>query len=194
MQKIALTGGIGSGKSFVASIFELFGIPVYHADREAKRLMYQNRELKTKIKSIFGKKAYYRNGRPDRRFIASRVFNNKTLLRKLEGLIHPAVQTDFRIWAESQHAPYVIEESALIHEIKAQSNFDKIILVIADKETRIERVMKRDGSTREQVLKRMKEQLPDQIKIRQSDYIINNNGDESLIRQILKIHRNLQRL
>lgn len=192
MLKIALTGGIGSGKTLVAAIFGLLGIPVYYADKEAKRLMYRNIELKTKIKTILGKKAYHSNGRPDRKYIAGRVFTDKSLLRKLEGLIHPAVQSDFRLWAERQDAPYVIEESAIIHEIKAQANFDGIILVVADKETRINRVMTRDGSSRKEVLERMSEQLPDENKIKKSDFIINNNGDESLIRQITEIHRILQ--
>ena len=115
---MGLTGGIGSGKSFVAKRFELLGVPVYYADKEAKRLMYQDSQLKSSIKTLLGKKAYHNNGRPNRSYIAKKIFNDKDLLGGINKLVHPAVKLDFEIWAEQQHSKYVLEESALIFEHK----------------------------------------------------------------------------
>jgi len=191
MYKVGITGGIGSGKSTVARIFESIGIPVYYADKEAKRLMNKNPSLKQDIKLLLSNNAYHINGRLNRKYIAERVFKDKGLLEQLNNLVHPAVRYDFENWAEQQESFYVLEESALIFEIKGQSYFDATILVIADKETRIERVIKRDKSSRKAVIDRMNNQLSDEIKIPLADHIVSNNGVKSLIEQVLKIHRKL---
>jgi dephospho-CoA kinase len=147
MYKVGITGGIGSGKSTVARIFESIGIPVYYADKEAKRLMNKNQSLKQDIRILLSNQAYHKNGRLNRKYIAERVFKDKALLEQLNNLVHPAVRNDFESWAELQESSYVLEESALVFEIEGQSYFDATILVIADKETRIERVIKRDKSS-----------------------------------------------
>ncbi len=191
---IGLTGGIGSGKSYVGRFFNQFDIPIYLADKEAKRLMIQDPVLKSSIKSLLGKDSYHRNGRPNRPYIAQLVFNNKKLLKSLNKLVHPAVQADFRSWANQQKAPYAIEESALLFEIKAGDKFDKIILVTAPKDIRINRVIKRDNVTKERVLNRMKNQLSDQKKIPLSDFVIINDGKEDIAKQVQKIHNQILKL
>ena len=191
MYKVGITGGIGSGKSTIARIFESIGIPVYYADKEAKRLMNKNPSLKQDIKLLLSNEAYHKNGRLNRKYIAERVFKDKALLAQLNNLVHPAVRYDFESWAERQENSYVLKESALIFEIKGQSYFDATILVIADKETRIERIIKRDKSNRKAVIDRMNNQLSDEIKIPLADHIVSNNGVNSLIEQVLKIHRKL---
>jgi len=193
--KVAITGGIGSGKSFVAKIFEVYGIPVYYADKEAKRLMYRSQELKAEIKMLLGKEAYYRNGRLNRGYIAGLVFNNKALLKKLNGLVHPAVKKDFVAWSERQKAPYVLEEAAIVFEIGSDKNFDKVILVVADKAIKVERLKRRDGSDEAAINSRMKNQWSDKKKLPLADYVVENNGPgtQSLIKQIDRIHKDLVR-
>lgn len=196
MLKIGITGGIGSGKSFVAKIFEMYGIPVYYADKEAKRLMYQSQTLKSSIKDLLGNEAYHRNGRLNRPYIASKIFAEKKLLKKMNGLVHPAVKVDFLKWAERQTAPYVLEESAIIFENGLDKGFDKVILVVADKEVRIQRVMKRDKISKEQVKARMKQQFTDEKKVPLADYIIDNSGGkkDGLIKQLNALHHKLLEL
>ncbi len=191
MLKIALTGGMGSGKTFIGNIFAGLGIPVYNADTEAKKLMYTNRILKQKIKALLGKNAYYRNGRLDRTYVAKKIFGNSSLLKKINALVHPVVQQDFQEWANKQASKYVIEESALIFEINAQSNFDKVILVTADEEIRINRIIKRDKLSKKVIEKRLENQWPEERKIPLAHFVIENNGTRSLIRQVFKIHRTL---
>jgi len=191
MIKVGLTGGIGSGKSFVAKLFEALNIPVYSADKEAKRLMWRDGKLKHDIKNLLGVEAYHSNGRLNRQFIASKVFENKTLLTKLNALVHPAVREDLNYWFSQQVSPYAIQEAALIFETGKSEFFDKIITVVADKELRISRTMKRDKCTRQSVLSRMKNQMPQDQKAERSDYIIDNNGSKSLIQQVYAIHRQL---
>ena len=192
MLKVGLTGGIGSGKSFVAKRFELLGVPVYYADKEAKRLMYQDSQLKSSIKALLGIKAYHNNGRPNRPYIAKKIFNDKDLLGGINKLVHPAVKLDFEIWAEQQHSKYVLEESALIFEHK-MTHFDAVILVTASKEVRIKRVMKRDGATEAQIESRMNQQLPDSAKRERADYVLVNEGLDmiSLDNKVKEIHKSL---
>jgi dephospho-CoA kinase len=153
--------------------------------------MNKNQSLKQDIRILLSNQAYHKNGRLNRKYIAERVFKDKALLEQLNNLVHPAVRNDFESWAELQESSYVLEESALVFEIEGQSYFDATILVIADKETRIERVIKRDKSNRNAVIDRMNNQLSDEIKIPLADHIVSNNGDKSLIEQVLKIHRQL---
>ena len=190
--KVGLTGGIGSGKSFVAKRFEIMGVPVYYADKEAKRLMYQDQHLKADIKDLLGVESYHRNGRLNRPYIAQKIFKDKTLLTGINGLVHPKVKLDFEEWANKQQSNYVIEESAIIFENK-MNHFDATVLVIAPKATRLNRVMKRDGITKEQVESRMNKQLPDKKKLKLADYVIENDGTgiSDLDKQIKEIHKSL---
>jgi len=192
--KVGLTGGIGAGKSTVARLFEKLGVPVYYADKEAKRLMWTDIDLKAKIKALLGKDAYHTNGRVNRPFIAKAIFSNKTMLNKINSLVHPAVHNDLAKWMAAQKTKYAIEEAALIFESKGDGFFDKIICVSASKDVRIKRVMKRDGITKKQVERRMASQMPQKKKEAKSDYIVYNDQREELEEQIMQIHTALRKL
>lgn len=191
MLKIAITGGIGSGKSYVAKKFMKLGIPVYFADKEAKKLMSYDPQLKQDIKAAFGHKVYHRNGRLNRAYLAGQIFNDNNLLKLINQLVHPAVQADFIKWANSQKAAYVIEESAIVFENKINHLFDSVILVVADKEERIRRVMKRDKTTREAILTRIGKQLSDKKKIPLANFVIENNKGIDIDKKVLMIHQSL---
>ena len=147
---IGITGGIGAGKSIVSKVFETLGIPKYDADTRAKWLMNNNQKLVDSIRKLFGNNAY-QNGELDRKFIASKAFEDKTLLEQLNQLVHPAVSKDFTEWANQHHTPYLLKEAALIFETGSYKDLDKIITVTAAEPIRIQRVMKRDGRSEEQV-------------------------------------------
>mgnify|MGYP003544881488 FL=1 len=192
MKLIGLTGGIGSGKSTVAGLFRTLGIPVYESDQRAKALMQTNHQVKNEIIALFGPEAYNAEMILNRAWIASKAFTNPTLLKQLNDIVHPAVFQDLIDWTgeETQrNAPYLIQESALLFEEQLAKRFSAIILVVAPEEIRIERVMKRDGVTKEDVQKRINNQLPDIKKIPGSDYVIYNDGVRSLIEQVMDIHR-----
>jgi len=191
LYKVGITGGIGSGKSYVARLFGQYGIPVYYADKEAKRLMNRDKNLKASIKQLLGSEAYHKNGRLNRASVASSIFNDKSLLKKVNALVHPAVKEDFFNWAENQKASYVLEESAIIYENKLTPNFDKVILVIADKDIRIARVKQRDGLSNKQIESRIKNQFSDKKKVSLADFVIENNstGKAALRKQVEKVHK-----
>lgn len=188
MLKIGLTGGIGSGKTTVSRIFKHLGIPVYQADPEAKRLMNSSDRLKSEIISLFGEKAYV-NGKLNNSYIASLVFNHPQRLQELNKVVHPAVREDFNQWTAEHHkCPYVIEEAAILFESGHYRFFDAIVFVSAKKELRIQRVMQRDAVEREEVLKRMDQQLPEEEKMKLSDDIIFNNSKDLILPQVLDLH------
>ena len=189
--KLAITGGIGAGKSFVSSLFETLGIPVYNADTEAKRLMNSDRNLKAAIKQLLGNEAYHKNGRLNRKYLASRVFESSNILTALNRIVHPAVRQDFDSWSQNQKAEYVLKESAIVFEADLAKYFKAVILVVADRDTRIERIIDRDATIKEAVISRMNNQWPDDRKIPLADYIINNDGAESLVKQVHSIHRSI---
>ncbi|HSF90059.1 MAG TPA: dephospho-CoA kinase [Saprospiraceae bacterium] len=192
MKLIGLTGGIGSGKSTVAGLFRTLGIPVYESDQRAKALMQTNPQVRDEIIALFGPEAYDADQKLNRAWIASRAFTNPELLKHLNEIVHPAVFQDLVDWTgeETQrNASYLIQESALLFEEQLEKRFTAIILVVAPEEIRIERVMKRDGVTRDDVVKRINNQLPDIKKIPGSDYVIYNDGTRSLIDQVMDIHR-----
>ena len=189
MKKIGVTGAIGSGKTTVCKMFEVLGVPVYYADDRAKHLMNHNVDLKNKVKQLFGKKAYHRNGRLNRAYIASIVFKDKASLKALNKLVHPAVQKDSDLWFSNQASKYAIKEAALIFEIKGEKHLDKVIVVAAPEALRIERVMRRDKVTKAQVKARMKNQYTQATKLKKADLVIHNDTHDSLIRQVMKIHK-----
>lgn len=193
MLKVGLTGGIGSGKSTVAHIFEQLGIPVYYADKEAKLLMNNNQELKQKIIQFFGEECY-KNGQLDRSFLAAQVFSNPEALATLNSLVHPITLKHAEEWLNQQITPYAIKEAALIFESGGQEFLDIVLGVTAPKAVKIQRTMKRDGSSREQVLSRMEQQLDEEIKMRLCDYVILNDGRTALLPQILLLHEKLKLL
>lgn len=195
-KKVAITGGIGSGKTFVCQIFKTLGVPVYYADEKAKYLMNNNANVINEIKMLFGADIY--NPDLDRKRLSSIVFNNKDMLDALNNIVHPAVRLDFMVWANAQNTSYVIEESAIIFESNHADMFDKIITVTADEEIRIERAMKRDGTDRKTVLDRINNQISDTYKANHSDFVIINNENDieasflNLIPQIFAIHTKLK--
>ena len=187
MLKIGLTGGIGSGKSTVAKIFETLGVPVYNADEEAKKMMKSDEELKASLINNFGAETY-KDGLLDRKYLAAIVFNDDHKLELLNSLIHPATIRDASEWIKKQKSPYVIKEAALIFEAGAADMLDMIIGVSAPHELRIKRVMNRDGVSREEVLKRMSSQLDDEVKMKRCDFVITNDEKSLIIPQVLSLH------
>jgi dephospho-CoA kinase len=188
--RIGITGGIGSGKSTVAKVFEVLGIPVYYADEAAKRIMNEDEPLKQLIIQHFGEAAY-KNNLLDRQYLASQVFDNKEKLELLNSLVHPATIRDGEAWMHKQTAPYAIKEAALIFESGTQDQLDYIIGVSAPAPLRILRAMKRDGSSRDQVLARMSKQIQEVIKIRLCDFVIYNDEQQAVIPQVTGLHQKL---
>lgn len=189
MKIIGLTGGIGSGKSTVARFFTLFGIPVYTADDEAKRLMHSPK-LVSAITKLFGENAYI-NGSLNRKFIARLVFNDGKLLQKLNAIVHPAVALDFKEWVNEQQAPYVIREVAILFENNGQDTCDQTILVTAPLAVRMKRVMKRDKTDATAVRARMDKQWPDSQKIPLADFVIQNIDLATTYKRVKDIHLKL---
>ncbi|GAB4158419.1 MAG: dephospho-CoA kinase [Winogradskyella sp.] len=187
MMIIGLTGGIGSGKTTIAKWFESKGIPVYVADKEAKALMNRSKVIKRELIALFGELAY-KNGKLNRDYLASKIFNNKSLLSKMNEIVHPKVASHFKRWLKKQDAPYIIKEAAIIFENNLEHQYDYIITVVADKELRIKRVMDRDMVHKSRVESIMENQLPDKDKIEKSDYVIENNNLEEAKKQAQKIH------
>ena len=190
MIKVGLTGGIGSGKTTVANFFSELGIPIYNADLEARRLMKSSSLIKKKLIKVFGNDAY-KNGELNTSFLASIVFKDKSELAKINSIIHPEVAKDFKSWVKKQEAPYVIEESAILFENDLIGNFDYIITVTAPAEVRINRIIKRDQTSKNEVLMRMSNQWDDKKKIQLSDYIIHNIELSDTKKQVKKLHKKL---
>jgi dephospho-CoA kinase len=187
---IGLTGGIGSGKSTVAKIFAQFGIPVLDADATAKAIMNEDNSVKTKLIELFGTEAY-KESQLNRPYIAQLVFEDAFKLQQLNAIIHPITIQYAKDWALKQSAPYVIKEAALFFESGSAEGVDKIIGVTAPKHIRIQRVMQRDQISREEVIKRMEHQLEDSLKMKLSDWVIQNDDMHLLIPQVLAIHNEI---
>ena len=190
MLKIGLTGGIGSGKSLVARIFEVLGIPVYYADTAAKEIMNNDEVLKAEIIEHFGAESYT-SGLLNRKYIASKVFGNKEQLALLNSFVHPATIRDAKRWMQQQQTPYSIKEAALIFESGSQQHLDYVIEVYAPKSLRILRTMQRDNISRDEVLKRMSNQINEEIKMRLCDFVIYNDEQKPLLPQVLALHEKL---
>jgi dephospho-CoA kinase len=188
MLKIGLTGGIGSGKSTVAKVFETLGIPVYYADDASKKLLNENDELKAAVVQHFGKEVY-KNGELDRKHLASIVFNNKEKLDLLNSLTHPIVIKDAEDWMNRQTSPYAIKEAALLFESGAAEKLDYIIGVYAPQHLRVKRVMERDGLPTEEVVKRINRQIDEEMKMKLCDFMITNNDQQLVLPQIMQLHQ-----
>jgi dephospho-CoA kinase len=188
--KLGITGGIGSGKTSVCRVFEVLGIPVFSADSEAREIMENDNGIISEINSIIGRDLY-KNGSLDRTELASIIFNDTTILKKVNSLVHPAVFDHFTKWTLIQSTPYVIMEAAILFESGASAVVDKIATVIAPVEQRIKRVVLRNKLSQEQVMERMRNQMDDEERIRQSDFIISNSENDMIIPSILKIHNEI---
>lgn len=180
---IGLTGGIGSGKTTVAKIIEEMGFPVYYSDDEAKNIVNKDSVLKEKIKELLGENAYDENGFYNRKFVAEKVFNNDELLKKLNSLIHPAVKIDFENWVANQNSEFVFKETALLFELKLNESCYKSLLVTADDNIRIKRVMDRDGKTYREIETIMQKQMPEKEKLKLADFVVYNNSDLEHLRK-----------
>ena len=190
MIKVGITGGIGSGKSTVAKLFEVLGIPVYYADDAAKKIMNEDELLKQQIQKEFGKESYT-NGNLNRKYIADIVFANPKKLEILNSLVHPATLKDAEDWMNKQISPYSIKEAALIFESGAQEQLDYIIGVYAPTPLRIQRTMQRDNISREEVIARMNKQIDETLKIKLCDFVIKNDEQQLVIPQVIERHQQL---
>lgn len=189
MLKIGITGGIGSGKTTVCQLFELLDVPVYYADDASKQLLISDPEIKKRVVELFGQDILEENGIISRKKVASRVFGNEEGLKKLNAIMHPAVGLHFEKWLEQQtSSSYIIKEAAILFESGAYKQLDKVIAITAPEELRISRVMKRDGSKREEVTRRMAAQLSEQERVERSQFIIVNDDQQLVIPQVLKLH------
>lgn len=187
MIKIAITGGIGSGKTVVCDIFYKMGFPVFNADFVAKSIINSNSEVRNQLISLFGKGIYRSDGNIHRKNLADLIFNDKIALEKVNSIIHPKVFSAFNNWSKKQNSPFVIQETAIVFENGHTDRFDKIITVSAPKEVRIERCLIRDNSSKEKIEERMNNQLNDQYKVDRSDFVIYNDNVRLIIPQINNI-------
>jgi dephospho-CoA kinase len=183
MIKIGITGGIGSGKSVVSSLLKVYDIPVYQADVEGKRLSDESPVIRKKLTELFGNEIYA-GDRLDRPKLASFVFNNEKLLDKVNRIIHPVINKDFKNWIKHQNAKICALESAILFESGFDKDTDIVLMVYAPVELRLTRVMQRDGFSEAEVMKRMNRQMPDVLKRKKSDYVIINDEKQPLIPQI----------
>lgn len=189
--KIGITGGIGCGKTTICQAFEVLGVPVFYADKEAKKILATDIETHIQLYHVFGDEIFT-NNKPDRSKIAAIVFNNSEKLNQLNAIIHPKVRENFANWSENQqHHPYIIQEAAILFESNLWKQFDYSILVIATLEQRVARVMKRDNTSEQAVLQRISNQWTDDEKAKLASFIISNNENDKLLPQLLIIHKQL---
>lgn len=186
MKLIGITGGIGSGKSTIAKVFMSMGYPVYNSDLRAKEILETDQELIEAIQAHFGKKSYTSQGL-DRKRMASAVFSNPEKLALLNSIVHPAVGKDFEKWVSTKKTSFVLKEAAILFETGIYKSLDQTILVTAPIAKRIERVMKRDNITKQEVEARMKNQWSEEKKLQLADFVIDNSGAKLVIPQILSI-------
>jgi len=188
---VGLTGGIGSGKSTVAQIFQHLGIPVFIADEESKRILDTNTILQQKLAELLGP-GLLKNGRVDKVYMAAQIFKEEALLLAVNAMLHPLVGIAFKNWAlQHKDAPYLIREAAILFESNTHKDCTKIIVVTAPKSLRIKRVMRRSSLSAEAVKARMEKQWPQEQKNALADYLIDNSGEKSLIKQVIAIHENI---
>ena len=190
---VGVTGGIGSGKSTVAKIFNSLSVPVFNSDKEAKFIINNEKDIIEKIVHEFGD-VYNAEG-IDSEKIAQIVFSDNNALKKLNNIVHPKVRDRFQLWVENHNSsPILIQEAAILIESGAYENLDKLVLVIAPIEEKIRRVVNRDGSSEAKVKQRIQTQLSDQKKLKYSDFCINNDGKELVIPQVIEIYGQLKSL
>jgi dephospho-CoA kinase len=190
MVSLGITGGIGSGKSYVTRIFAALGVPCYDSDMETKKLYEDNETLQHSLIELLGE-AVYSNGKLNTSYMASLIFNDRSLLARVNALVHPAVIIHFMHWAARQHAPYVIFESAILLELKPPVHMTRVLTVSADNALRLERVCRRQNISRDEVLSRMNKQWSDQERESRADFVISSNEKEALLPKVLAIHNRM---
>jgi dephospho-CoA kinase len=186
MLKIGVTGGIGSGKTTVCKVLETLDFPVFYSDLEAKRIMLKDEKAKEGIQNIFGKEAYI-DDEINRTYIAEKIFSSPELKKQINDLIHPLVRKAFKDWCEKQKSPFVFNEAAILFETGSYKQFDYTLLVTAPKPIRINRVVKRDNTTKKEVENRMKNQWDDEKKIALADFVLHNDDKQLVTTQLLQI-------
>lgn len=190
MIKVAITGGIGTGKTTISNMFSDKGVPVFNSDEIAKEIMNTNSLLKNEIVTAFGDKVYDKN-RLNKEYLSDAIFNNETLLKKINAIVHPYVADEFNSWIEEQDSKYIIYESAIIFENQGEGFFDKIICVTAPEDDVISRVMKRNNFSVDKIKSIINKQLPNDAKIQKSDYVIENINISKLSDKVLEIHNDI---
>ena len=191
MIRVGLTGGIGSGKTTVCNVFKQLGIPVYHADSQARVLSDTNQEIIRALSSLFGKNIYTPTGL-DRKKLSEFIFTNSDLLHKVNAIIHPKVREDFNSWLnEHDKMMYIIHEAAILFESGLHTLFNKIITVTAPEEIRIRRIMEREAVSEDYVRNIIGNQWPERKKKNLSDYVIVNDQQRMILPQVLEIHNEL---
>jgi dephospho-CoA kinase len=193
MLRIGLTGGIGSGKSTVAKIFEVLDIPVYYADDVTRKLMNEDEAIIKNIKEHFGELSYI-DGKLNRAHIASIVFSDKAKLATLNAITHPPTIQHAAEWMQQQTTPYVIKEAALIFESGSYKDLDYVIGVFSPKQLRINRVMERDGVSSNEVVKRMNQQMDEDEKMQRCDFVITNDEQQLVVPQVMELHAKLLKM
>ena len=187
MIKLAITGGIGCGKSVVSRIMEIVGVPVYDCDSRAKSLMVSDASIVKSLKKMFGDECYREDGSLNRQYVASCIFTNKTNIERMNALVHPAVKKDFQQWAVRQYSDVVAVETAILYESGMIDTVDKVLVVWAGRETAIARTMSKSGMSRMQVEDRMRNQMTTDELLLLSDYSIYNDGDNPLVPEVLEL-------
>ena len=190
MKIIGLTGGIGSGKSTVLELFKFLGVKTYSADESAKKLVNTDPYLINLISSSFGENIYDK-GQLNSKKLSKIVFEDTEKLKLLNSIIHPVVAKDFKLFLNSNNEDYIVKEAAIIFETKSENNYDKIIFIQSPLEIRIERVINRDNISREEVMKRINNQIDENLIIDKCDYVIRNENKEDLEDKVLSIHLDL---
>lgn len=188
-KKVALSGGIGSGKTVLTKVFAALGVPIYNSDICAKQLMQSSEIIRKQLIAVFGE-AVYENNELQKKTLAQYIFNNNELRQKVNAIVHPVVIDDYNAWSAQQNAVYTIMETALLFENDLYKNFDTTIYIQSPIELRIARVMQRDNCTRAEVEKRIKMQIDDTICVQKADYVVENNN--FALSQILAVHNSIQ--
>ena len=190
MLKVGITGGIGAGKSLVCQIFNTLGVPVFNADTVARGIFDHHQDVRNGIVAAFGSEIFS-GGKLNRKKLAGLVFNDEKKLERLNSIVHPAVHEAFEQWSTSIKYPYILYEAAILFESGVDKYMDKIIMVYADEQQRISRVMERDQVSEKEIRARMSKQISEETKMNQADFIIYNDEDQMLIPQVMELHEKL---
>lgn len=185
---------MGAGKTTIANMFALLGVPVYNSDERAKFLMTHDESLRENVIDLLGPTAYNEDQTLNRKFVGMSIFDNLVMLSRINGVVHPAVERDFRTWQEQYNVPFVLKEAALIFESGSFLSLDAVINIHTPIDIRVERVRIRDHSDVESVKRRMKHQWPDDRRLQMADFTILNDGSKSLIRQVYDMNNHLTRM
>ncbi len=185
--KVGVTGGIGSGKSYICQILQNMGYPVFFSDQASKQLLANSPDIIAKVTTLLGSEAYHEDGSVNRAFIAAKIFNDGSLLEKVNEIMHPAVRAAFDSWADEQKETIVFNEAAILFETDGYQELDKNILVLAPESVKIKRVLEREETSEQEIKRRMSNQWSDEQKIPLADYIIRNGDEDMLMPQINEI-------